>query len=188
MPDIAPIRVPTTTATTIAAKPTASEMRPPYSIRASRSWPRSSVPNGCCHVGVLSRAVKSISLICTLQSSGPSSTARVSTVKIATLATAMRWRRNFRHASTPGEPRRRRIPSGTATSAIGDAWVKPAIDDIGQEVEDDDEAGEHERHRHDDGRVIGEDRRNQQRANARDTKNLFGDDGAAEHRRHLQRH
>ena len=103
MPEIAPIRVPTTTATAIAANPTASEMRPPYSMRASRSWPRSSVPNGCSHEGVLSRAVKSISLIGTLQTNGPSSTAKVSTVRIATLATAMRWRRNFRHASKPGE-------------------------------------------------------------------------------------
>ena len=158
MPEIAPIRMPTTMATAIAAKPTASEMRPPYSMRASRSWPRSSVPNGCCHDGVASRAVKSISLIGTRQINGPNRTADVSTVRIATLATAMRWRRNFRHASKPGEMRRRRPSSGTTTSAVGDAWVKPAIDDIGQEVEDDDETGEHERHRHDDRRVVGEDR------------------------------
>src|ERR1700731_2388265 len=141
-------------------------------MRASRSWPRSSVPNGCCHEGAASRAVKSISLIGTRQISGPSRTAEVTTVRIITLATAMRWRRNFRHASRPGETRRREPSSGRATSTVGDAWVKPAIDDIGHEVEGDDETGEHERHRHDDGRVIGEDGRNQKRADARDAEYL----------------
>src|SRR3979490_2179420 len=168
MPDIAPIRVPAMMATSIAAKPTASEMRPPYSMRASRSWPRSSVPNGCSQDGELSRAVKSISLIGRRQSSGPNKTADVSSARITTLATAMRWRRNFRHASAPGETRRERHSSGIAISAVGDAWVNPAIDNISQEVEDDDETGEHECYRHDDRRIVGEDRRNQQRADARD--------------------
>src|SRR5450759_1345298 len=155
-------------------------------MRAKRSWPRSSVPNGCCHDGALSRAVKSISLIGTRQINGPSKTAKVTAVRITTLATAMRWRPNLRHASSPGDMRRRRPSSGRATSTIGDAWVKPAIDDIGQEVEDDDEAGEHECHRHDDGRVIGEDGRDQQRTDAGDAEDLFGDDGAAKDGRHLQ--
>src|SRR5882757_2556777 len=175
MPEIAPISVPAMMATIIAAKPTASEMRPPYSMRASRSWPRSSVPNGCCHDGVLSRAVKSISLIGRRQSSGPNRTADVSSTRITTLTTAMRWRRNFRHTSRPGEMRGLRPCSGTAISAVGDAWVKPAIDDIGQEVEDDDETGEHERNGHDHRRIIGEDRADQQRADAGDAKNLLGD-------------
>src|SRR3954471_8826410 len=161
MPEIAPISVPAMMATAIAAKPTASEMRPPYSMRASRSWPRSSVPNGCTHDGVARRAVKSISLIGMRQASGPSSTADVNNVRITTLATAMRWRRNFRHTSAPGEIRRGRPSSGTTASAVGDAGVEPAIDDIGQKVEDDDETGEYEGDRHDDGRVIGEDCRNQ---------------------------
>src|SRR3984957_10880401 len=162
MPDIAPISVPATMATAMAAKPTASEIRPPYSMRANRSWPRSSVPNGCCQEGALSRAVKSISLIGTRQTSGPNTTADASTARITMLATAMRWRRNFRHASRAGEIRRRRPSSGTATSTVGDAWVKPAIDDVGQEVEDDDETGEHKRHRHHDRRVVGENRGNEQ--------------------------
>src|ERR1700716_3691271 len=153
-------------ATAMAAKPTASEMRPPYSMRASRSWPRSSVPNGCCHDGELSRAVKSISLIGRRQSSGPNKTADVNSARITTLATAMRWRRNFRHASKPGEIRRGRPGSGTAISTVGDAWVKPAIDDVSQEVEDDDETGEHECHRHDDRRVIGENGCDQQGTDA----------------------
>src|SRR3954468_2032395 len=141
MPEIAPISVPAMMATAIAAKPTASEIRPPYNLRAKRSWPRSSVPNGCSQEGVASRAVKSISLIGMRQSSGPNRTADVSSVRTTTLNTAMRWRRNFCHTSTPGEARRGRPASGIATSAIGDAWVEPAIDDIGQEVEDDDETG-----------------------------------------------
>src|ERR1700751_684589 len=145
-------------------------------MRASRSWPRSSVPNGCTQEGVASRAVKSISLIGMRQISGPNKTADVSSVRITTLATAMRWRRNFRHTSRPGEIRSGRPSSGTANSAIGDAWIEPAIDDIGQEVEDDDETGEHERHCHDDGCVVGEDRADQKRADAGDAKNLLGND------------
>src|SRR5580704_9659306 len=187
MPDIAPISVPAIIATAMAAKPTASEMRPPYSMRAKRSWPRSSVPNGCCQLGVLSRAVKSISLIGTRQTNGPNTTTEASSARITTLATAMRWRRNFRHTSKPARVLRGRPPIGTATSTVGDAWVKPAIDDVCQQVESNDETGEHERHRHDDRRVIGENCRDQQRADARDTEDLFGDDGAAEHRGHLQR-
>src|SRR5882757_446681 len=184
MPEIAPISVPTMMATAIAAKPTASEMRPPYSMRASRSWPRSSVPNGCTQEGVASRAVKSISLIGMRQTSGPNRTADVSSVRTTTLTTAIRWRRNFRHTSTPGETRRLRPSSGITISAVGDAGIEPAIDDIGQEVEDDDETGEHKRHRHDHGGVVGEDGGDQQRADAGDAENLLGDDGAAEHRRH----
>src|ERR1700724_2209098 len=130
-------------------------------MRASRSWPRSSVPNGCCHEGAPSRTVKSISLIGTRQTNGPRTTADVSAARITTLTTAMRWRRIFRQASKPGETRRRRPSSETAASTVGDAWVKPAIDDIGHEVEDNDETGEHERHRHDHGRVVGEDGRDQ---------------------------
>src|SRR5882757_1185937 len=172
MPDIAPIRVPAMMATAIAAKPTASEIRPPYSMRAKRSWPRSSVPNGCTQEGVARRAVKSISLIGMRQASGPSRTAAVSSARIATLTTAMRWRRNFRHASKPGEMWRGRPSSGTMASTVGDAGIEPAIDDIGQEVEDDDETGEYERHRHDDGGVVGEDGGDQQRADTRDAEDL----------------
>src|ERR1700748_3470252 len=105
-----------------------------------------------------------MSLIGTRQMNGPSTTANVSTARITTLATAMRWRRNFRHASKPGETRRGRPCRGTAISAVGDAWVKPAINDVSEEVEDNDETGEHERHRHDDRRVIGKNRGDQERA------------------------
>ena len=47
MPATAPMTTPTVMAISIAASPTARLMRPPYSMRASRSRPRSSVPNGC---------------------------------------------------------------------------------------------------------------------------------------------
>ena len=67
---------------------------------------------------------------------------------------------------------RREMPcaacTGVPASAEGNAWVEPAIEDIGDQVEEDDEAGEHERHRHDDRRVVGEDRADQQRADARE--------------------
>src|SRR5215470_2328125 len=110
-------------------------------MRDSRSWPRSSVPNGWSQDGGASRAVKSISLIGTSASSAST----------MTLAAARRWRRKRRTASRQGEKRRSRFCGTSAASAIGDAWVKPAIDHIGQEVEENDEAREHESHCHDDG-------------------------------------
>ena len=66
MPATAPTRTPTEIAMNMAATPTASEMRPPYSTRASRSRPRSSVPIRWAADGSTSRALKSISLMPTL--------------------------------------------------------------------------------------------------------------------------
>src|SRR3954447_26451025 len=149
-------------------------------MRASRSWPRSSVPNGCCHEGPSRRAVKSISLIGTFHRNGPSTMAAMIANKIARLATARRWRRNRLQASRRGEKRRSRLCTVALTSAVGDTWVEPAIEDIGDQVEEDDETGEHERHRHDEGRVVCEDRADQERADAGNAKDLLGDDGATE--------
>src|SRR5215471_15964519 len=157
-------------------------------MRESRSWPRSSVPNGWSQDGALRRAVKSISLIGTRQSRGPIKIASASSVSTITLTAARRCRRKRRRASRPGEKRRSLRTGARATSTVGDAWVKPAIDDIGQEVEENDETGEHEGHRHDNRRVVGKDRTDQQRADTGNAENLLGDDGPAEHRWHLQRH
>ena len=73
------------------------------------------------------------------------------------LAKASLWRRKRRHASAParGAPARRRAPRRVSG---GDARVEPAIEHVRDEVEQDDEAGEHEGHGHDDRRVVGEDR------------------------------
>src|SRR5262245_51903105 len=126
-------------------------------MRESRSWPRSSVPNGCSQDGGDSRAVKSISLIGIGHSHGPATIASASSASTTTLAAASRWRRNRLSASRPGEKRRLRDAGAAAASTEGDAWVKPAIQDIGDQVEEDDEAGEHEGDGHDHGRVVGED-------------------------------
>src|SRR6185437_8067847 len=152
-------------------------------MRAKRSWPRSSVPNGWSHDGGLRRAVKSISSIATCQSSGPTRIASASSASTRTLMAARRWRRNRRHASPHGEKRRLRLAGRGASGAstIGDTWVKPAIDDIGHQVEEDDETGEHERHRHDDGRVVGEDGADQERSDPGNAEDLLRNDGAAEH-------
>src|SRR5918999_2267094 len=149
-------------------------------MRASRSWPRSSVPSGCCHDGPTRRALKSISLIATLQANGPSRMASTIAANIAPLTSAMRCRRKRRQASRPGETYRRRMRTAPPVSAEGDARVEPAIKDIGDQVEEDDEAGEHERHGHHDWGVIGEDRADQERADPGDAKDLLGDDRAAE--------
>src|SRR5687768_1940889 len=158
-------------------------------MRASRSWPRSSVPNGCLSDGPARRAVKSMSLIGTRQMSGPKSTARTITVRITVPRTARWWRRKRRPTSAQGELLRARFAGsgGTSPSAVGDAGVEPAIEQVGDEVEEDHEAGEDEGHRHDHGRVVGEDRADEERPDAGHAEDLLGHDGAAEDRGHLQR-
>ena len=66
MPAMEPMTTPTVTAISIAARPTESEMRPPYNMRARMSRPRSSVPIRCPAVGEARRALKSMSLMPTL--------------------------------------------------------------------------------------------------------------------------
>ena len=60
----------------------------PYSMRASKSWPRSSVPSGCSHEGPFRRAAKSMSLIATFQISGANRMARIIVMRMTPLATA----------------------------------------------------------------------------------------------------
>src|SRR5258706_1252815 len=189
MPAIAPMIVPTTIEISIAANPTAIEILHPSSIRASRSWPRSSVPNGCFNDGGFSRAPKSISLIATGHSHGPNTTPATMMTRIKAPIKASLCRLKRRHMSCASETDRRGRGTGGGRggearrrSAEGDARVEPAIEEIRQQVEKDDEAGEHERDAHDHRRVVGEDRADQQRADARYAKDLLSDDRAAEDR------
>src|SRR4051812_30932717 len=158
-------------------------------MRARMSWPRSSVPNGCVRVGVCRRALKSISLIEIRQKSGPKAT--ISTMMVSTIspATASLWRRKRRHASAPGETLRRGAAAAAVSAlAVADARVEPAIEQVGDQVEEDHEAGKDEGHGHHHRRVVAQDRVDQKRADARHAKDLLGDDGAAEDLRHRQRH
>src|SRR5262245_10820811 len=148
-------------------------------MRANRSWPRSSVPNGCCHEGPARRAVKSMSLMGTCHHSGPNTTVRMINAKMAALATAKRWRRKRRHDSRLGGTRLRAASARSATSAVGNARVEPAIDEVCEQIEQNDQAGEDECHRHDGRRVVGENRADEQRSDAGDAEDLLGDDGAA---------
>src|SRR2546425_9001965 len=68
-------------------------------MRARRSWPRSSVPGGCDHEGVLSLALKSISLTGTRQTRGPATTPTTMTTRTAAPTVASRWRRKRRPVS-----------------------------------------------------------------------------------------
>src|SRR5262245_29712376 len=128
-----------------------------------------------------------MSLIGTRHHSGPSATVSTIAAKIAVLATARRWRRKRRQDSRPGDTLRRTggpaSAAGAPTSAERNAWVEPGIEEVRDEIEQDDEAGEDERHGHDHRRVVGEDRTDEERSDAGDAEDLLGDDGAAEHRR-----
>src|SRR6516164_9951362 len=123
-------------------------------MRASKSWPRSSVPNGWFQDGPSRCALKSMSLIGTRHNNGPNATASNIAAKMTALAAANRCRRNRRQISTPGEVRSAPPMNSCPTLAVGDARVEPAIENIGDQVEQDHEAGEHERHRHNHRRVV----------------------------------
>src|SRR5438105_414886 len=130
-------------------------------VAATSTGPRSSVPSGCAHEGVSMRAAKSMSLMATFQTNGPSAMARIIASRMNVLANAILWRRNRRHASSHGE-NCRAGRCGVITSAEGDTRVEPSIEDVRDEVEQDDEAGEHESHRHDHWGVVGENCADQQ--------------------------
>src|SRR5712671_3484078 len=108
-------------------------------MRANTSCPRSSVPNGWPSDGGFRRALKSMSLIASFQNKGPNAT--ISTMMPSTMspATASLWRRKRRHASAQGEVSLRR---GATALAVADAGVEPAIEQVGDQVEEDHEAGE----------------------------------------------
>src|SRR5262247_3680270 len=103
-------------------------------MRASRSWPRSSVPSGCCQDGPFSFAVKSISLIGTVHTNGPISTASVMRTSSAMPTTASLCRRKRRQASAQGEWLTR---FAAGALAIGDTGIEQAIEDVGEQVAED---------------------------------------------------
>src|SRR3546814_7699973 len=135
-------------------------------MRASRSCPRSSVPSGCAAEGPWSIALKSMSLTDTGQNNGPNRTPQISRVSTTAPPTAMGGRRNRRQAPMPGETCFRLTTAAGGASGVGDARVEPAIKEVRNQVEDDDQAGEHEGDRHDHGGVVGQNGVDQQRADA----------------------
>src|SRR6185437_14818755 len=105
------------------------------------SCPRSSVQNGWVHDGPSSLDAKSISLIGTRQSSGPSTTASTMIASTTELAIASLCRRKRRHASRPGvdgallaDLAPVAAAAAPGASAVRDAGVEPAIKDICNEV------------------------------------------------------
>src|SRR5262245_53594082 len=99
-----------------------------------------------------------MSLIGTGQTVVPSRMASTMAMRMTPLATARRCRLNRRQASSPGEKRRPLARTPAPSSVEGNARIEPAIEDVGDEVEEHHEAREDERHRHHDGCIVGEDR------------------------------
>src|SRR5712691_119395 len=92
---------------------------------------------------------------------------------------ASRWRRKRRNASRHSESAfvARAWGSGLTSRSVGvtvaiglaegDPWVEPAVQEVGDQVEQHYQAGEDEGDCHDDRRVVGEDGADQQRPDAR---------------------
>src|SRR5688500_3891485 len=108
------------------------------------------------------------------------STEMMITPKMMLLASARRWRRNRRHASSHGENCRALIFGVAVSSAVADAGIEPSIKNICDEIEQDHQNGGDEGHAHHDRRVVGENGADQQRPDAGNAEDLLGDDGAAE--------
>src|SRR5688572_30564100 len=157
-------------------------------MRAKRSCPRSSVPKGCLSEGPWSRAPKSISLIGVAHSQGLTRTAVTITARIIAPRKASLWRRKRRHASLPHRACGRTGAPPARLLAVSDAGVEPAIDDVGEESEENHEGRQNERYRHDHRRIDRKDRADERRSDARHAEDLLGHDGSAEDSRHLQRH
>src|SRR5262245_36647789 len=126
------------------------------------SRPRSSHPSGCARDGPWRMAEKSMSSRDTGHSHGPAMTARIMKPRTMEPATANRCRRKRRHVSCQGETRFARDAVRALALAVGDTRVEPAIEDICDQVEEDDQAGKHKCDRHHHGRVVPKDRCNEQ--------------------------
>src|SRR5690348_3216835 len=97
-----------------------------------------------------------MSLIGTAHKSGPNATASSIDARTAKLTIASRCRQNRRQVSNPGEVRSVASTIAGETLAVGDARVEPAIENVGNQVEQDYETGKYEGHRHDHRRIVGE--------------------------------
>src|SRR6056297_4061961 len=193
----------------IAAQPTAIEVRPPWMIWASWARPSWSVPKGrfqatlavpsqsAVQIGRMSLLRMSSFCASTCQIHGPTSTASVMNSRnpppnIAPLC-LRNWSQTSRHWLRGGAsgPLSARASIGTGEawtgSVIADPRVEKAIEDIGDQVEEDDQHGEDEGQRHHHRQVIREQRGDEQLADAVHLEHVLGDDGAAEDRRHVER-
>src|SRR5450759_2715756 len=109
------------------------------------------------------------------------------TSRISAPTSASRWRLKRRQMSCASEMVRVRL-TASGGLAQGDARVEPAIQDVRQEIEGDHQTGKDEGDGHNDGRVVGENCADQERADAGHPEDLLGDDRAAEYRGELQGH
>src|SRR2546425_11204017 len=92
-------------------------------MRARRSWRRSWVPSGWLHDGLLSLALKSISLIGWRQARGPASAATTIARRITVPTMARRWRRKRRLVSRHREDRGSAAATASLPATVGEATL-----------------------------------------------------------------
>src|SRR6056297_1313214 len=193
----------------IAAQPTAIEVRPPWMIWANWSRPSWSVPKGrvqdtlaelsrsAVQIGRMSLLRMSSFCASTCQINGPISTAMVMKIRNPPPNIAPLCLRNWSHtsfhwlrggASGPLSASAS-IGAGDAGrgSVIADSRVEKAVQDIGDQVEHDDEEGENKRDCHYHRQIAGEQRRDEQLAKAVYLEHVLRDDRTAEDGRHVER-
>src|SRR5262245_27996166 len=139
-PATSPGTTPRTAVTVRTAAPTRSESRIPWTTRAKRSRPKSSVPNqwrrdGGARVARTSRAVGSV---VTIVGSTTASATTAST--IAPPAIARRCRPRRRHTTAPDAGAMSATPR--AASAIPDLGIQIGVEHVYDEVDQDDDGGD----------------------------------------------
>ena len=98
-PATRPGTTPSTPVTASTEEPTRSESRIPWTTRAKRSRPKSSVPNQCCHEGAESVACTSSAVGSVVITSGSRTLSATTTMTMVPPVTASRWRPSRRHTA-----------------------------------------------------------------------------------------
>src|SRR6476469_2787151 len=172
MPNAPPIVTPMTG----AQRPTMSDIRAPWISRASSSRPSPSVPSQCRAEAGARRSSMSMS-VGLGNGSTPTSPAAANTRMIQPIA-----------AQNSGPSRRLRLAGLTATSssrlsssvAMTDPVVEDGIEHVDNEVHDHKACGDQEHHALQDDQVSGIDRADKKPTNARQGKDCFHDQRAAD--------
>src|SRR5262245_34201425 len=178
-------------ASRIEKTPACIEMRAPQTTREKLSRPRSSVPNGCAHVGALRICFQSPWIGSTVAIHGASTaiTTNSSTVTAPAADTGrLRVRRQARRNGPAGRSADTLAGAAAVTGELGvtdrapdaDARVEQRVRYVHQQVDQHVGAGGDEHHALDQRVVAREDRLDDEPTEAGNDEDLLGDDGAAD--------
>src|SRR3954451_7586790 len=158
-----------------AQRPTVSDVRAPYTSRASSSRPRPSVPSQCERLGLARRSSMSMS-------SGPcgsSTAAKVETITTKPIQpSASQNRFPVRRVRLTGLTIAVSMPM--SSTAMANPRIEHGVTQIDNEIHQHEAAGDEQHHALQDDQVAGVERADQQPADPRQRKNRLHDQGPAD--------